>query len=140
MDNWIYLSLFTSCFLSATLIPFASELGLAAAIASGYDPVISVIVATIGNSLGGLTNYYLGKFGKFLWLKKSEATEKKQNKLKHYITKYGSLCALLSWVPIVGDPLLVMLGFMRVKLLPVAIYMVLGKFIRYIVIALFVYL
>jgi membrane protein YqaA with SNARE-associated domain len=140
MDNWIYLSLFASCFLSATILPFASELGLAAAIASGYDPVISVIVATIGNSLGGLTNYYLGKFGKFLWLKKSEAAEKRQNKLNQYVTKYGSLCALLSWVPIIGDPLLVILGFMRVKLLPVAIYMVLGKLIRYMVIALFVYL
>ena len=97
----------------------------------------AVIVATIGNSLGGLTNYYLGKFGKFLWIKKSEKAENKQNKLKQYVTKYGSLCALLSWVPIIGDPLLVMLGFMRIKLLPVVVFMVVGKLIRYIVIALF---
>ncbi len=137
MDYWIYLSLFASCFLSATILPFASEVGLAAVIASGYDPVISVIVATIGNSLGGLTNYYLGNFGKFLWIKKSEKAENKQNKLKQYVTKYGSLCALLSWVPIIGDPLLVMLGFMRIKLLPVVVFMVVGKLIRYIVIALF---
>jgi membrane protein YqaA with SNARE-associated domain len=137
MDYWIYLSLFASCFLSATILPFASEVGLAAVIASGYDPVISVIVATIGNSLGGLTNYYLGKFGKFLWIKKSEAADKKQNKLKQYVTKYGSLCALLSWVPVFGDPLLVMLGFMKIRLLPVVINMVIGKLIRYIVIALF---
>jgi membrane protein YqaA with SNARE-associated domain len=130
MDYWIYLSLFASCFLSATILPFASELGLAAVITSGYDPVISVIVATIGNSLGGLTNYYLGKFGKFLWIKKSEKAEQ-------YVTKYGSLCALLSWVPIIGDPLLVMLGFMRIKLLPVVVFMVVGKLIRYIAIALF---
>jgi membrane protein YqaA with SNARE-associated domain len=138
MDNWIYLSLFTSCFLSATLIPFASELGLAAAIASGYDPVISVIVATIGNSLGGLTNYLLGRLGNPNWLKKSKLNPDKLQKYSHYISQFGSLCALLSWVPIIGDPLLVILGFMRVKLLPVAIYMVLGKLIRYMVIALFV--
>jgi len=138
MDNWIYLSLFTSCFLSATLIPFASELGLAAAIASGYDPVISVIVATIGNSLGGLTNYLLGMLGNPNWLKKSKLNPDKLQKYIHYISQYGSLCALLSWVPIIGDPLLVILGFMRVKLLPVAIYMVLGKLIRYMFIALFV--
>ena len=137
MDYWIYLSLFASCFLSATILPFASEVGLAAVISSGYDPVISVIVATIGNSLGGLTNYYLGKFGKFLWIKKSEKAENKQNKLKQYVTKYGSLCAMLSWVPIIGDPLLVMLGFMRIKLLPVVVFMVVGKLIRYIAIALF---
>ena len=137
MDYWVYLSLFVSCFLSATILPFASEIGLAGVIASGYDPITSVGVATIGNSLGGLTNYYFGKFGKFLWMKKREAADKKQNKLKQYVTKYGSLCALLSWVPIIGDPLLVMLGFMRIRLLPVAIYMVIGKLIRYIVIALF---
>lgn len=137
MDYWIYLSLFASCFLSATILPFASELGLAAVLASGGDPFIAVIIATIGNSLGGLTNYYLGKFGEFLWIKKSEKAENKQNKLKQYVTKYGSLCALLSWVPIIGDPLLVMLGFMRIKLFPVIIYMVFGKLSRYIVIALF---
>ena len=137
MDNWIYLSLFASCFLSATILPFASELGLAAAIASGYDPVISVIVATIGNSLGGLTNYYLGKFGKFLWLKKSEAAEKRQNKLNQYVTKYGSLCALLSWVPIIGDPLLLVLGYLRVSIISVSVFMVIGKLLRYCVIAWF---
>ena len=137
MDNWIYLTLFASCFLSATILPFASELGLAAAIASGYDPVISVIVATIGNSLGGLTNYYLGKFGKFLWLKKSEAAEKRQNKLNQYVTKYGSLCALLSWVPIIGDPLLLVLGYLRVSIISVSVCMVIGKLLRYCVIAWF---
>lgn len=137
MEYWVYLSLFASCFLSATILPFASEIGLAGVIASGYDPITSVGVATIGNSLGGLTNYYLGKFGKFLWMKKAEAADKKQNKLKQYVTKYRSLCALLSWVPVFGDPLLVMLGFMKIRLLPVVIYMVIGKLIRYIVIALF---
>lgn len=137
MDYWIYFSLFISCFLSATILPFASEVGLAAVIASGYDPITSVAIATIGNSLGGITNYYLGKFGKFLWMKKGSIESQKQKKITNYITKYGSFCALLSWAPIIGDPLLVMLGFMRIKLLPVVIFMVVGKLIRYIVVALF---
>jgi membrane protein YqaA with SNARE-associated domain len=137
MDYWIYLSLFASCFLSATILPFASEIGLAALIATGYDPVISVAVATLGNSLGGITNYFLGKFGKFLWLKRSTTGDEKQKKYTKYIEKYGSLCALFSWVPIIGDPLLIMLGYMKIKLLPVTLYMVLGKLIRYIVVALF---
>jgi membrane protein YqaA with SNARE-associated domain len=137
MDYWIYFSLFISCFLSATILPFASELGLAAVIATGHDPFTSVIVATIGNSFGGLTNYYLGKFGKFLWIKKSEVDDQKQKKITNYILKYGSFSALLSWVPIIGDPLLIMLGFMRIKLIPVVIFMVLGKLIRYIIVALF---
>lgn len=137
MDYWVYFSLFISCFLSATVLPFASELGLAAVISSGYDPFFSIVIATIGNSLGGLTNYFLGKFGKFLWLKRSSVDEKKQAKFSYYISKYGSLSALLSWVPVIGDPLLLMLGFMRAKLLPVVIFMVIGKLIRYIVVAFF---
>lgn len=138
MDYWIYLSLFASCFLSATILPFASEVGLAAVIASGYDPVISVIVATIGNSLGGVTNYFLGRFGKFLWIKKKSAHEKKKIKYSIYIEKYGSLCALISWVPIIGDPILIVLGYMKISFIPVLLYMVVGKFIRYVLVALFI--
>jgi len=138
MDNWIYLSLFISCFLSATILPFASEIGLAAVIASGYDPVISVIVATIGNSLGGITNYFLGRFGKFLWFKKKNLDDKKKMKYSTYIKKYGSLCALISWVPIIGDPILIVLGYMRISFIPVLLYMVIGKFIRYVLVAFFI--
>ncbi len=137
MDNWIYLSLFASCFLSATILPFASELGLAAAIASGYDPVISVIVATIGNSLGGLTNYLLGRLGNLNWLKKSKLNPDKLQQYSHYISQYGSLCALLSWVPIIGDPLLLVLGYLRVSIISVSVFMVIGKLLRYCVIAWF---
>ncbi|MFM7661278.1 MAG: YqaA family protein, partial [Bacteroidota bacterium] len=72
MDYWIYLTLFISCFLSATILPITSEIGLVAVITSGYDPVVSVILATIGNSLGGLTNYFLGRFSKNLWVKKKD--------------------------------------------------------------------
>jgi membrane protein YqaA with SNARE-associated domain len=138
MDYWIYLSLFASCFLSATILPFASEVGLVAVIASGYDPVISVIVATIGNSLGGVTNYFLGRFGKFLWIKKKSGHEKKKLKYSIYIEKYGSLCALISWVPIIGDPILIVLGYMRISFIPVLLYLVAGKFIRYVLVALFI--
>jgi membrane protein YqaA with SNARE-associated domain len=137
MDNWIYLSLFTSCFLSATLIPFASELGLAMVLAQGCDPIISVVVATLGNSLGGLTNYLLGRLGNPNWLKKSKLNPDKLQKYSRYISQYGSLCALLSWVPIIGDPLLLVLGYLRVSIIPVSVFMVIGKLLRYCVIAWF---
>lgn len=137
MDYWIYVSLFASCFLSATILPFASEVGLAAVISSGYDPVTSVVIATFGNSLGGITNYFLGRFGKFLWINKKNLDDKKKMKYSIYIEKYGSLCALISWVPIIGDPILIVLGYMRISLIPVLLYMVIGKFIRYVLVALF---
>jgi membrane protein YqaA with SNARE-associated domain len=137
MDNWIYISLFTSCFLSATLIPFASEVGLAVVLAQGYDPIISIVVATIGNSLGGLTNYLLGRLGNPNWLKKSKLNPAKLEKHTHFISTYGSYTALLSWVPIIGDPLLLILGYLRVSMIPVCLFMVIGKLLRYCVIAWF---
>lgn len=134
MDYWVYFGLFSSCFLSATLIPFASEVGLAVLISQGYDPVLSVIVATTGNSLGGSTNYFIGRLGNPEWLKKTRLHPDKLANYSSYVHKYGSYCALISWVPIIGDPLLLVLGFMRVKIFPVLVFMVLGKLARYVVI------
>jgi membrane protein YqaA with SNARE-associated domain len=137
MDIWVYLGLFTSCFLSATIIPVASEIGLVVIISQGYDPTLSVLVATLGNSLGGLTNYLLGMLGNPEWLKKTKLSEEKISRYSNYVNKYGSLLALISWVPIIGDPLLIVLGFLRVRFLPVLFLMVIGKLARYIVIACF---
>ena len=137
MDSWVYLGLFTSCFLSATIIPVASEIGLVVIISQGYDPTLSVLVATLGNSLGGLTNYLLGMLGNPEWLKKTKLSEEKISRYSNYVNKYGSLLALISWVPIIGDPLLIVLGFLRVRFLPVLFLMVIGKLARYIVIACF---
>jgi membrane protein YqaA with SNARE-associated domain len=137
MDIWVYLGLFSSCFLSATIIPVASEIGLAIIISQGYSPVIAVLVATAGNSLGGLTNYLLGMVGNPKWLQKTKLSEEKISKYSFYINKYGSILALLSWVPIIGDPLLIVLGFLRVRFIPVLLFMILGKLVRYVVIACF---
>ncbi len=137
MDIWVYLGLFSSCFLSATIIPVASEIGLAIIISQGYSPVIAVLVATAGNSLGGLTNYLLGMVGNPKWLQKTKLSEEKISKYSFYINKYGSILALLSWVPIIGDPLLIVLGFLRVRFIPVLLFMILGKLVRYVVNACF---
>jgi membrane protein YqaA with SNARE-associated domain len=135
MDYWIYFGLFISCFLSATLIPLASEVGLSVLIAQGFDPILVVLLATFGNSLGGTTNYFIGRLGNPEWLKKGKLNSKRIEKISKYIHKYGSYCALFSWLPIVGDPFLLVLGFMRAPMFLVFFFMVIGKLFRYIVIA-----
>ena len=123
--------LFIITFLSATIIPLSSEVLLVLMLSKGYNPVSCLIVATIGNSLGGLTNYWIGRLGNPNWLKKTGITDEKLTKYNQSISKYGSWLALLSWVPIIGDPLVICLGYFRVSFLKVSFLIFLGKFLRY---------
>ena len=91
-------SLFASSFLSATLLPGSSEVVLVAMLLSGVSqPWLLVVIATMGNSLGGLTNVILGRF--FPLREKSRWQEKAVGWLK----RYGAATLLLSWMPVIGD-------------------------------------
>jgi membrane protein YqaA with SNARE-associated domain len=129
-----YFGLFLICFLSATILPMTSEGVLLVFLATGYDPIICLTVATIANSIGGLTNYGLGMIGKPTFIRRFFKSEKRYNWLLRNIDNYGFWLGGLSWVPIVGDPLTIALGFFRVRFLPFLFLMVLGKFVRYAVI------
>ena len=131
-----YIGLFIASFLAATVLPLSSELVLGALIINGLSPQSLVIVATVGNVLGSLTNYALGFWASETvlqkWLKMSESefvnAEEKFN-------KYGLPVLLFAWVPVIGDPLTVIAGVMRVRLVWFLILVTIGKFIRYYVLA-----
>ena len=132
--EWGYLGLFISSFLGATIIPFSSELVFSLLIIKGYDFNLSLLVATTGNWLGGLSSYFLGRLGKWSTLEKYFRLKKEKIiKFKTNIDKWGSLLAFFCWLPIIGDPIAVGLGFFRTNYLLVALWMFIGKLIRYIV-------
>ncbi|MBL4863183.1 MAG: DedA family protein [Crocinitomicaceae bacterium] len=126
-----YLGLFIVCFLSATILPLTSEGVLLLFLATSFDPVSCLLVATLGNSLGGLTNYWLGMLGKVDLLKRFFKKPSRYERLVVIVDKYGYWLGLLSWTPILGDPLTLALGFFRVRFFPFLLLMVLGKFVRY---------
>ena len=124
-------SLFASSFLSATLLPGNSEVVLVAMLLSGVSqPWLLVLIATMGNSLGGLTNVILGRF--FPLRKKSRWQEKAAGWLK----RYGAATLLLSWMPVIGDLLCLLAGWMRISWGPVLFFLCLGKALRYVLVAL----
>jgi len=124
-------SLFASSFLSATLLPGNSEVVLVAMLLSGVSqPWLLVLIATMGNSLGGLTNVILGRF--FPLRKKSRWQEKAAGWLK----RYGAATLLLSWMPVIGDLLCLLAGWMRISWGPVLFFLCLGKALRYALVAL----
>lgn len=123
-------SLFASSFLSAMLLPGNSEVVLVAMLLSGVSqPWLLVLIATMGNSLGGLTNVILGRF--FPLREKSRWQEKAVGWLK----RYGAATLLLSWMPVIGDLLCLLAGWMRISWGPVLFFLCLGKALRYVLVA-----
>ncbi len=129
-----YGGLFLGSFLAPTILPMSSEAVLAAMVIGGFDPVVCVIVASAGNSLGGMTSYFVGYVGKWTWVERLFARNRDTvAKVKAWADRYGSRAALLCWLPVVGDPLAVALGFVRSPVWQVGFYMLAGKFLRYVV-------
>ncbi len=122
--------------MAATVLPVASELFLGTILSMGYDPILSLIIATAGNTLGGWLNYGIGYLGKPEWLTKVGATKEKIGNWKQKINQYGVWLALFSWMPFVGDVIGIALGFFKVNLLLSFLFIAIGKFIRYFVIIL----
>lgn len=132
-----FLGLFITCFLAATIIPITSEIFLGAMLTFGYDPILCLIVATVGNTLGGWLNYLIGLIGNPNWLKKINVTTEKINSWEAIIKRYGSFMALFSWLPIIGDVIGVALGFFRANWIAVFTFILIGKFLRYLILVLF---
>jgi membrane protein YqaA with SNARE-associated domain len=127
-----YGGLFLGSFLAPTILPLSSEAVLAVMVLGGFDPVACVLVASVGNSLGGMTSYFMGYVGKWAWVERLFARKQdKVAKVKAWADRYGSRAALFCWLPVVGDPLAVALGFVRSPVWQVGFYMLAGKFLRY---------
>ena len=130
-----YLILLFSAFISATLFPLGSEALLIYDIKEGYNIYLLVLVATIGNSLGSLLNYFLGLKGEEYLVEKKLLNEKMILKSKAYFDKYGSVCLLFSWLPIIGDPITFVAGILKYDLKKFIILVVIAKLSRYLFIA-----
>lgn len=130
--NLGYLGLFISSFLSSTIIPFSSEIVLLALLSLGYDVWISVIIATLGNSIGGMTSYGIGYLGKWEWIEKYFKTPRsKIENFKSRIDKWGSFVGILAWLPIIGDVIAIGLGFFRINPYLSCLWMFIGRFLRF---------
>ncbi len=119
-------TLFVSSFLAATLLPGGSEVVLFGVLKLHPTQLWAAIgVATLGNTLGGLSSYLIGRIIPPTRTMKGLAT----------VQRYGAPILLLSWVPIVGDPLCVAAGWLRFNPWWTTLYIALGKFARYWVVA-----
>jgi len=130
------LGLFVSAFISSTLAPGGSEAVLAYLILNAeHQPIYLVLVATIGNSLGALTTFYLGFLASSKYPPKN-INKERFAKANGYIQRFGSVVLLLSWLPVIGDVLCLAAGWVRLNVIKSTCFIVLGKFARYSLISL----
>lgn len=119
-------------FLSGTIVPIASEVLQLFFLGLGLNAVGITLAATLGNTLGGITCFMLGFLAKKEWvLKFFKIPEKRMKRADVIIQKYGYWAAAISFTPVIGEVLLIVLGMLRVNSVKVIVVMALGKFIRY---------
>ena len=132
----IYLSLFGISFLAATILPFSSELSLAGFIStSNFNNLLLLIAASLGNILGSVVNWFIGFYSRNFTSKKwFPFNELQITTSSKWFEKFGKWALLFAWVPILGDPLTLVAGLLRVKFLDFIILVAIGKVSRYLVV------
>lgn len=130
-------TLFVSGFTSATLLPGSSEaLFLLMLSQQNWETALLILVVGTGNSLGGMTNWVLGYLIRKGLLKNKEDTNKesvdrKRLQAEEWLQKYGSPVLFFSFLPIIGDPLCLVAGLVKIHWLKALLFISLGKFVRY---------
>ena len=120
-------SVFFISFISATLVPLGSEPAVFAVVKANqalFWPAI--LVGTLGNTLGGALDYFIGYRAKVAFARE------RQTRWFAWLARYGPKTMLLSWVPGIGDPLCTMAGWLHMPFWPSVGYMAIGKFSRYV--------
>lgn len=131
---WLLLGLFFSAFGAATLLPLQSEAVLVTTLSLGqHSAVLLIAVASVGNILGSCVNWWLGlhiqRYQDRTWF---PVSAHQLQRAQQFYQKYGQYSLLLSWLPVIGDPLTLIAGVMRSRFLPFLIWVSVAKIGRYI--------
>ena len=120
-------SVFIISFVSATLLPLGSEPAVFAVIKASPEMFWpGILVATLGNTLGGIVDYWMGYGAKQAFAKE------RSSRWFHWLERFGAKTMLLAWLPGIGDPICTLAGWLRLPFWPSVVYMAIGKFIRYV--------
>ena len=143
MDYFVelgYLGLFIVSFLTATLVPLSPEVMLGILLAKGFNLELCIVIACMGNWLGGVTTYYIGRIGDWKKIEKFFRIKKeKVYSFKEKIDRWGSVAAFFTWLPLGGDILALALGVFKVDAFKVSLWMLIGKSIRFFVVGALIY-
>lgn len=130
-------ALFILSFCASTLLPLGSEWLLVVMLLEGSNPLTTVAVATLGNSLGSGTNYLIGLWGgDWLTRKILRIDKRQQQRAEAWFERFGSWSLLFAWLPIIGDPLCLVSGALKTPVIRFSLLVTSGKGLRYLTLAL----
>lgn len=131
-----YLLLFVWCFLASSIIPLSSEPYFAKLVADNQIWIMPVIIASIGNTLGSITTFWMGKKAEELTIHKlSASNQKRVDKAQNILHKHGPIALILSWIPFLGDVLVAIGGALHFPFWQSALWITVGKTLRYVMLA-----
>ncbi len=129
-----YWGMLIAAFLAGSVLPFSSEAVIIALMAAGLDPWKLMLYGTIGNVLGSVVNYTIGRMGKMEWIEKYLHVKKKDlDKAHRFLAGRGAWMGFFAFVPILGSAITIALGLMRSNIVITFISMTIGKIFRYLV-------
>ena len=127
--DWGYPGLFISALLAGSIVPFSSEIVLLGLVKLGLDPTLCLISASLGNTAGGMTCYYMGRLGRIDWIEKYFKVKKEKiEKMQRFLQGTGALMAFFAF-----EVISIALGYMRSNVWLTTASMFAGKLIRYII-------
>jgi len=131
IEDWGLWGLFLSAFISSTLMPGGSEAVLSTLrLYDAHTPLLLLAIATLGNTLGGMSSWLIGWLLARRWPARRLHKPAQQRAIR-WLERHGSPLLLLSWLPVVGDPLCVAAGWLRIGFWPALIFIAIGKAARY---------
>ena len=127
-----YWGMFLSAFIAGSFFPFSSEAIMAGLSAAGLEMQPLIIYGTVGNVLGGMFNYCVGRMGRPEWIEKYlHVKQESLDKAERFMAGRGAWMGFFAFLPIIGSAITILLGLMRANVLISFVSITIGKFLRY---------
>ena len=134
LTQYGYWGMLIAAFLAGSFFPFSSEAVMIGLMATGLDPWILMIYGTIGNVLGSIVNYSIGRMGKMEWIEKYlHVKEQDLAKAQKFMRGQGAWMGFFAFLPVLGSAITIALGLMRSNIIITFIAITIGKIFRYII-------
>ena len=131
--SWGYWGMLVSAFLAGSFFPFSSEVVMSGLQAAGLEPIQLVLYGSIGNVLGSMFNYGVGRMGKLEWIEKYLHVKKESlDKAQNFMADRGACMGFFAFLPLLGSAITIVLGLTRANIVISVISITIGKVLRYV--------
>ena len=133
LSQYGYWGMLVAAFMAGSFFPFSSEAVMVAFQAAGLDPWTLIVYGTIGNVVGSMFNYYVGRLGRLDWVERYLHIKKDSlDKARRFMAGRGAWMGFFAFLPVIGSAITILLGFMRANIAVSLFSITLGKFLRYV--------